>query len=286
MTAAMLTSNGAPIPFTQNYFGPLKATDVAEKASLRARFDADGYVMLRGALPARTVLDIREAYLGRFAPTFCKDGDTRRGAFSGTMPADLPRHGYPGHPAYEFVRSAIFRAFADQPVFRELAEAVFEGPATRIRRTPLRHFLPGGTAASRAHMDRTYIGGVVADNVTIWVPLGDSPLISGGLVYLENSHNDPEIETRIRNSAPTDRTDDRRPLTHDLKWVADVTQRRWLWSDYRAGDVVLHSPTIVHASTDPGATDYMRISTDLRFARGGTPIDPRWADDWSSNDGY
>jgi len=286
MTAAILTSNGAPIPFTQDYFSPLKATEVTEKSSLRARFNADGYVMLRGALPAQAVLDIREAYLSRFAPTLCKDGDTRRGAFGGSVPSDLPRHGHPGHPAYDFVRSATFRAFVDQPLFRELAEAVFDAPATRIRRTPLRHFLPGRTAASRAHMDRTYIDGVMADNVTIWVPLGDSPLVSGGLIYLENSHNDAEIETRIRHSAPSDRVNDKRPLTHDLKWVADVTARRWLWSDYRAGDVVLHSPTIVHASTDPGATDYMRISTDIRFTRTGSAIDPRWADDWSSVDGY
>jgi hypothetical protein len=241
---------------------------------------------LRDALPVQTVLDIRAAYLGQFAPGFCKGDDLRRGAFTGKLPEGLPKHGFSGHPAHAFVRSDTFRAFADLPVFRQIAETVFGAPAERIRRTPLRHFLPGRTAASRAHMDGTYIDGVVTDNVTIWVPLGDSPLISGGLLYLEGSHTDATIEDRVRSAAPTDRANDKRPLSHDLKWVADRASRRWLWSDYRAGDVVVHSPTIIHASTDPGDTDYMRISTDLRFRRSDSPADPRWAEDWAADDSY
>jgi len=283
----MLTSNGAPIPFTPDYFGELKITDpVRDAGEIRARYAADGYVMLRGAVPAHAVLDIRAAYLSRFASDFCKEGDLRRGAFTGKLSADLPPHGFRGHPAYDFVRSETFRAFAGQPVFKHIAEALFDGPAERICRTPLRHFLPGRTVASRAHMDRTYIDGVIEDNITMWVPLGDSPLVSGGLLYLEGSHTDAAVEDRLRGGAPSDRTADKRPLTHDLKWVADRTGRRWLWSDYRAGDVVVHSPTIVHASTDPGDTDYMRISTDLRFRRAGSPADPRWAQDWAADDSY
>ncbi len=209
-----------------------------------------------------------------------------RGAFTGRLPADFPRHGFPSHPAYDFVRSETFAAFADLPVFKALAETFFGAPAARIRRTPLRHFLPGRQVASRPHMDRTYIEGVAADAVTIWVPLGDSPMVSGGLLYLEGSHLDENLEQNLRCvAAPNDRRD-QRPLSHDLKRVADRTGRRWLSADYRAGDVVVHSPTIVHTSTDPGDTDYMRISTDIRFSRAGSPTDPRWTSDWSADDGY
>ncbi len=286
MTLATLTSNGASIPFTPHYFAELKSTDpTVDAASLRARYNADGYVMLRDAIPVHVVLDLREAYLSRFPAELCKDGDTRRGAFTGQVPADLPRHGFPGHPAHDFVRSGVFQDFANLPVFKALAETFFDAPATRIKRTPLRHFLPGRQVASRPHMDRTYIEGVAADVVTIWVPLGDSPLISGGLLYLEGSHQDPDLESNVRDAAPTDRSD-KRPLSHDLKWVADRTGRRWLSADYRAGDVVIHTPTIVHASTDPGDTDHMRISTDIRFLRAGSATDPRWTSDWSADDGY
>jgi hypothetical protein len=287
-----LTSNGAPIPYTPDYFGKLTHSDPAtDPATLRARYDADGYVLLKGAVPANMVWDLRETYLRQFAPAFCKDNNARRGAFSGIMPEGVPGHGHPGHPAHSFVRSETFRAFADSRVFQKIAETFFDAPATRIRRTPLRHFIPGRKFASRAHTDRTYIEGVEADIVTIWVPLGDSPVISGGLLYLENSHHDAALESKIRASqargeAPTDRSHDTRPLTHDLKWIADTTGRRWLSADYLAGDIVVHSPAIVHASTDPGDTDYMRISTDIRFRRTDSPADPRWSSDWSADDGY
>ncbi len=286
MTAATLTSNGAPIPFTSDYFADLRVTEpVLEADALRARYAADGYVMLRGLVPADAVLDLREAYLKQFATDFCKNGDARRGAFSGRMP-ELPRHGFKGHPAYDFVRSDTFNAFADQPIFKILAEAFFNAPAERIRRTPLRHFVPGRKFASRAHMDRTYMDGVPNDIVTMWVPLGDSPLVAGSLVYLEDSHHDEQLERAVRAAAPMDRANDNRPLTHDLKWISEQTGRRWLSADFKAGDVVIHSPTIVHASTDPGETDYMRISTDIRFHRAGSPVDPRWTGDWSADDGY
>lgn len=272
MTAGLLTSNGAPIPFTQDYFAELKVTDPGlDAGALRARCAEDGYVLLRGAVPADAVRRTRAAYLNSF-------GDRKADV--------LPSHGFPGHPAYDFVRSPAFRACAEMPVFREIAETFFESAATRIHRTPLRHFIPGRKIASRAHMDRTYIDGVAADIVTLWVPLGDSPLVSGGLLYLEDSHKDCDLEATVRAEAPRDRTTDTRPLTHDLKWVAERTQRRWLWADYQAGDVVVHSPTIVHASTDPGETDHMRISMDLRFHRQGSPVDPRWSQDWAADDGY
>ena len=192
-----------------------------------------------------------------------------------------------GHPAYDFVRSDTFRAFADQPALAQIAAIFFDAPAERIKRTPVRHFIPGRKFASRAHMDKTYIDGIAADVVTMWIPLGDCPVVSGGLLYLENSHQDAALEDKVRSAdAPTDRGNDTRPLTHDLKWIADQTARRWLTAEYEAGDMVIHAPTIVHASTDPGPTDYMRISTDIRFHRADRATDPRWADHWSADDGY
>jgi ectoine hydroxylase-related dioxygenase (phytanoyl-CoA dioxygenase family) len=126
---------------------------------------------------------------------------------------------------------------------------------------------------------------VPADIVTIWVPLGDCPIEAGGLLYLEGSHGDDALESKVRGGAPMDRSNDARPLTHDLKWLADLTGKRWLSTDFKAGDVVIHSPTIVHASTDP-QIDLMRVSTDIRFQRAGSPADPRWDNDWSADDGY
>ncbi len=286
MHAPILTSNGSPIPFTPQYFGDLRETDAKASADeLRAQYQADGYVLLRNALPAQSVWDVREAYLKRFDPGTYKNGDARRGEFSGKLPTGLPMHGTKGHPAYEFVRSEIFRAFAQIPALHVLAETFFDGAASLIRRTPLRHFYPGRQVASRAHLDRTYIGGVEADVVTAWVPLGDCPIRAGALLYLDESHRDVDLEQTVREKAPKDRANDARPLSHDLKWISDATGKRWLTTDYKAGDIVIHSPAIVHASTD-AQIDLMRLSTDIRFQRAGSPSDARWDNDWSADDGY
>jgi hypothetical protein len=266
-----LTSNGVSIPFSPQYFANLRAVDFAtlDRSEARARYNADGYVVVRGALPANIVAQVRKAYLDLFA--------SRTG--------EMPTHGTPGHPAYDFVRSDIFRSFTALPVFKALAETVFDAPADLIRRTPLRHFIPGRKVASRAHLDKTYIAGVAVDVATIWVPLGDCPMEAGTLLYLEGSHRDPTLEARLRGDAPMDRIGDARPLTHDLKWLSDATGKKWMWTDFAAGDVVLHSPDIIHASTDP-QSNHIRVSTDIRFRRAGSPRDPRWDDDWSADDGY
>jgi ectoine hydroxylase-related dioxygenase (phytanoyl-CoA dioxygenase family) len=67
--------------------------------------------------------------------------------------------------------------------------------------------------------------------------------------------------------------------------TARVLGGRWLWTDYRAGDVVLHSPHLVHASLD-NTSDVMRLSADLRFVRSDGRPDERWKNDWSADDGF
>ena len=62
--------------------------------------------------------------------------------------------------------------------------------------------------------------------------------------------------------------------------------RRWLVSDYEAGDIVLHSPYTIHASTvnhDPNHV--IRLATDLRFVDSSRPWDKRWANTYRIGDG-
>jgi len=53
------------------------------------------------------------------------------------------------------------------------------------------------------------VEGAASDLVTLWVPLGDCPVATGGLVYLDGSHQESDISERIRNVAPNDRADGR-----------------------------------------------------------------------------
>lgn len=284
---SLLTSNGCALARDSRYFGRLLTTSstVFGSGSARSQFERDGYLCVRQALPREQVLGLRQAYFELFEPSFLKDGDARRGEFSGSVPEGLPAHGVNGHPAYRFVRSPEFAAFRALPVLAQMAEAVVGGPVVQLQRTPLRHFICGSRSASRPHLDRTYLDAKGHPNVTLWVPLGDCPIEAGGLLYLEGSHTEPSIESLARASGRTDRRDDSRPLTNDLQWLSEVTERRWLGIDYEAGDLVLHSPDIVHASTDC-QIPLMRLSTDIRFQRAGTQPDARWQTDWSGDDGH
>jgi ectoine hydroxylase-related dioxygenase (phytanoyl-CoA dioxygenase family) len=278
-----LSSNGVPVSTRPDRFGALREAPV--RSNWRTQYLADGYLVLRNVVNAESVLTAREAYLSGFDVSLCKNGDARAGVFSGHLPDTLPAHGVAGHPAHSFVRSSAFKAIADQPVFNDVAKALLEAEVVRVPRTPLRHFIKGTHRASRAHTDRTYLDELVESCVTLWVPLGDCPIEAGSLMYLEGSHLVDGIEARLRDKAPTDRANDARPISHDLNWVAERAQSRWLTADFKAGDVVAHVPTIVHASLDP-ASDFMRVSTDLRFLRADVPLDSRWQGHWAADDGH
>ena len=55
--------------------------------------------------------------------------------------------------------------------------------------------------------------------------------------------------------------------------------RRWLVTDYEAGDVVLHKPHKIHSSAiNTDADNVIRLATDLRFCDSSRPYDKVSAD--------
>ncbi len=258
---------------------------VDRPAELRRRFLGEGYILIRGLLPPEVVLELRRDYFSRFPPGFLAEGsDPADGVFSGTTPAGLPAYGTTGHPAYDMVRGSRFDELTRREELRRISEALLDGPTELLPRRILRHFSRDSQLASRAHTDHDYIDRGTEQLVTAWIPLGDCPLETGGLVYLERSHDLPR-ERLDQLRAFTDRPGDRRPLSNDLALTSRTLGRRWLWTDFRAGDVALHSPNLVHASLD-NHTDRMRLSADLRFRRSDGAPDERWLADWSADDGY
>jgi ectoine hydroxylase-related dioxygenase (phytanoyl-CoA dioxygenase family) len=288
MCEISLSSNGLSIPFTDQYFGKLKdCTSLLDNPSALVEFyQQHHYLYLKNFLSREYVLDIRDRYFSKFDPIFLKPGTTpREGIFSGHIPENMPRHGTRSHPAYEIVRDEEFHAFTTQLKLLELARLVLGKSAKILRRRPLRHFIKNTKTASRAHADAIYLESEGRPFISCWIPIGDCPLDAGGLIYLEGSHQENLEHLRQLVANRSDRHWDARPLTHDLKLLAEKTGRRWLWSHFQAGDLVVHSPYIIHASLD-SSTDLMRVSTDIRFLPEEDPIDWRWGNDWSADDTY
>jgi ectoine hydroxylase-related dioxygenase (phytanoyl-CoA dioxygenase family) len=282
----LITSNGVAVPSDSRHLAPLAESSalLSDPVALRRRYAEDGYLFLRGVLDPELVLETRAAYFAGFDRSYLAAGTTARdGIFSGHRPAELASHGTAGHPAHAFVRGNDWRRLVGTAALRRVAESVLDGPVSVLPRQIVRQFDRSSARASRAHLDYTYLDQGTSEVTTVWIPLGDCPLPTGPLVYLEDSHHlTPTEVDRLREV--TDRPADRRPLSHDLGWVAEQTGRRWRWADFRAGDVAVHSPHIVHASLDV-RSDAMRLSADIRFIRDGAEPDPRWLTAWSGDDG-
>jgi hypothetical protein len=286
MTSLLCSSNGVTVPFTDALFTPMPdSTPLLDQPdALRRRFHADGALLLRGVLDRSAVLALRAAYLSTLPDGMLAAGSTpEEGLFSGRVPDGMPAHGTDGHPAHAFVRRPDFAAFLGSPALARLAETLLDGAAARLRRSILRHFHAGSGRASRAHTDYTYMDQGGEQVLTMWVPVGDCPLETGPIVYLQDSQSvAPERLDVLRGRL--DRPGDRRPISHDLQSTARELDRRWMWADYRAGDIAVHGPHVVHATLDTRSAA-MRVSVDVRFLRVGEAVDARWTKDWAGDDG-
>jgi hypothetical protein len=265
-----VSSNGLAVEFGPDLFAPMADSTalLGRPAPLRARLDADGYLLLRGVLDPALVRSVRSDYVA---------------LFGGRPASDFPAYGTQGHPAHAFVRSESFGRLAASPALRAVAGDILGGPVEPLTRAILRHFEPGSGRTSRAHSDWTYMDQGAAQVLTMWIPLGDCPVENGGLVYLEDSRGLGADELAGLR-AVSDRPEDPRPLSHDLSWVARQTGRRWRYTDFEAGDIAVHTPRLVHAALDT-VTDQARVSADLRFMTVGARQDPRWAQPWAADDG-
>lgn len=285
-TRRVLTSNGYVLAQGSNRLGVLERVPEAERGdrdALWARLVRDGYLYLPGVLDPAAVLAMRRHYFTTLAGTgLIADGSDPYDGRSGTGPLDLAevRRLLFGR----IVPGAEYEQFCTQPALRDWFSWFYGTVPLLHQRKIIRHARPGeagvGTA-TQAHYDLVYIREGTDRLLSAWIPLGDCPVERGGLTYLEGSHH------RVRHDEQANRL--RRPaasITADLPALADEHDARWLVTDYAAGDMVVHSPYMVHASLDNTDRDgLMRLSTDIRFQRANEPIDWRWQRDWHHADG-
>ncbi|KIN08525.1 hypothetical protein OIDMADRAFT_100270 [Oidiodendron maius Zn] len=287
---------------------------------LRRRFDDDGYLFLKGLLPRSDVLKAREEYFKFLSPTGVLQPGTSPvdgiydsakdvAQFPGIGSGAAGKNGHPGKVAAEFVDLAL-RAhgekwyaedFCKHPVLLEFVAGLtgWEEHTVAFRRTLLRNNIPG-TKAIGVHYDQIFLRYGEPTSVTAWVPMGDIGLTGGGLIYLENGAQlGKQFENEFAERAKTvGLTDEEAKSAFNKNMLSTgllsespaefgrAYDRRWLVTDYRAGDVVLHNPYAIHASTLNHDPDHViRLATDLRFADSRQPWDERWSTQYTLGDG-
>ncbi|KZZ96573.1 Phytanoyl-CoA dioxygenase [Moelleriella libera RCEF 2490] len=193
------------------------------------------------------------------------------------------------------------RGFTQHPALKDFI-ARFTGwqdDTLAIKRTLLRNNTPGNNAIG-VHYDQTFLRHGEPTSVTAWVPMGDIRLEGGGLIYLQNGEAlgqeiEDEFTKKAKEAGMTDEemrdAFNRNMMTSGFlsdgpRHFGRQYGRVWLVAEYEAGDVVLHKPHMIHASTindDP--ENRIRLGTDLRFVDASRPWDTRWSTHYKFDDG-
>ncbi|KAM0326493.1 hypothetical protein ACHAPQ_007676 [Fusarium lateritium] len=225
-----------------------------------------------------------------------KPGDTNKSEVF--VNAALKAH---TEPWYSGSEDGSVRGFCNHPALKDfVARLTGWGDSTLpVRRTLLRNNTPGNKAIG-VHYDQSFMRYGEPTAVTAWVPMGDIKLDGGGLIYLEGSEAlGAEIEGDFAKKAKEAGMSDeemRNAFNSNMMstgFLADGPAdfgkqhgRKWLVSEYEAGDVVFHTPHMIHASTiNHDAENRIRLGTDLRFVNSTRPWDTRWSKDFEFGDG-
>ncbi|MGI8418601.1 MAG: phytanoyl-CoA dioxygenase family protein [Nakamurella sp.] len=278
----MLTSNGYRLADTPARLGelvPVPDHQRGDRDALWNRLRRDGYLFLPAQLDAGLVTEFRRHYFSALVGSGLADGPDGHDSGGRLIDAPLLRKMLFG----DIVPGTAYRKFCTQQAIRGWFEWFYDDRVFLHKRKILRHIRPGeagiGTS-TQAHYDLVYLREGTDRLLSAWIPLGDCPIERGPLIYLEDSHRYYTERERAGDELPA------ASMTADLPRLADQADTRWLISDFRAGDVMIHSPYMVHASLDNADRDRMiRLSTDIRYQRAGDPIDWRWQTDWHPDDG-
>lgn len=279
------TSNGIPIPNNSTYFEPLVASKI-DDADLLEKYQQDGFIFIKSFFDKAYIQNIRKEYFSMFDKSMFKEGsNVGDGVFSGKFQFLPNQHGHKEHPASTFVRTPMFQELTNSASLFHLSAKLLGNKTILLPRRPIRQFYPNTNISSKAHADLTYLDRGTDNVLSVWIPLGDIPMDTGNIIYLKNSHKLDVSAIRQTFHNTTVPIVDARPITADLKALSDYTHLPWLYTNFEAGDIIVHNPLIIHATLDC-CTDYMRLSTDIRFADADEAQDPRWLQDWRGDDGY
>eukprot|EP00434_Breviolum_minutum_P007908 symbB.v1.2.006975.t1/scaffold424.1/size207036/3 len=231
------------------------------RSRLRARLAADGYLFLRGLLPADAVQAAQQSLLSQMQTLGLAENSSGKAA-----PNNLP--GSPSLGSSEVLavlnHPALFR-FLDL-FFGEMTSVVFDANLRAVR--------PGQRTGF--HTDSVYMGKLNDETlppvVACWIPVTHIDLSLGGLVLCRGSNSHPGFEQFRQTYGKLDLDE------------ADIGGTGWFTEDpdevlafggrfetaaFAQGDVVLFTMHTVHGSTS-NCTDRWRLSLDFRVTPGPT----------------
>ena len=170
-----LRADGRVLDSSPQRMGRMKPSSADEPFEvLIGRFQADGYLYLKGFLGRAPVLDQRRrAFTHLSLAGLLQAGTDPALGIAADMPAE---RGEVNRRLMEYVRSAAFESFCMSPRLWQFMDRFVGGLSYLHKRKLLRHTLPNAPGSTPAHYDLIYLRGGTNRLVTAWIPVGDVPV--------------------------------------------------------------------------------------------------------------
>jgi hypothetical protein len=228
--------------------------------ALRTRLDRDGYLFIRGLLPAQTVLAVRERLLAKAAACGWLDpaSPVLAGIANPSAACKDPEDRYMRVFRDLWMDEELHRLRIN-PLVIDLFARIFGEPALAHPMFVQRNIFPQtGTFdfTTGAHQDRVHIGG--ATSYALWMPLGDCPREKGALAVAAESHTTGILKTKVGSGAGG-------------MDIAVPIPGTWVTGAFTAGDALIFRDVTVHKAL-PNLTREIRMSFDARFQPVSQPI--------------
>jgi ectoine hydroxylase-related dioxygenase (phytanoyl-CoA dioxygenase family) len=276
-------SQGQPVP--DEMLGPLVecAPPHHDPSALRQVFDAEGYVLLRGALDRDDVLAARNEVFTRLGTVGEIEPPFDRGIATGTS-----RRREQAASLGTFWKSVsegpALRRVTHGPQLAALAAILFQDSARPHNYVFLRP-APIGNATD-LHYDYPFFAGGASQIVTCWTPLGEIPICDGPLAIVEGSHRFDDLIGPLRTAAlaadpnafGAAQSAAYQATATDTIGFARSRRSRLLTAHFQPGDVVIFGGFTMHGSLDNHSPQRrVRLSVDIRYQPASAPADdPRY----------
>ena len=227
---------------------------------LARRMRRDGYLFVRGLLPAETLESVRMQFLEIAA---ANGWISTRNASLEEGVADLSGFCVEPEPKYmevyeQFYRLQDFHALPHHPRILGLLERMTGEPVIHHPRIIARFMFPRRNAyTTKAHQDFIPIQGT-EETFTAWIPLSDLPEEMGGLQIAAGSHLGGVYEIKPALGAGGFE-------------IADDLGDCWVGNSFRQGDVLFFHSLAPHRGV-PNRGERMRMSIDGRYQKRSDPI--------------
>ena len=229
--------------------------------ALAERMRRDGYLFLRGLLPAEAIAAVQQQ-----AGAIARDaGWLRRDRPVDAAIADPAGFCVDPDPAYlatlrRINRLESYHALKHHPALIDLMQRMIGAPAFPHPRVLMRNIFPQRDEfTTKAHQDFPNVQGT-EQVYTAWFPLIDCPMEVGPLQVAAGSHTHGVFDFDIGFGAGGIE-------------ITDPLDGRWVSGPFALGDVLIFHSMTVHKGV-PNRSDRLRMSMDVRYQPVAEPFNP------------